>query len=744
MALVMALASISGIALLPADISVAARVALATFALSVIGWTLTKLNDTFVALFAATGLVLSATISTENFFASLGNSIVWLMIGAFIVSNALNKSGVSARITALAAKPAKNVSHLFYLLTAVLLLTALLIPSTSARAALMVPIYAAMSAAFNDPKINRALAIMLPVNILQTAIGSLVGAGAHLIINDTLGQFTGRPLSFVEWTVMGLPFAALSAFATTWIILHFFLDKQRRHLPLNAHSLTALPQPGPITVQERFVLAVTAVLVLLWMTEPLHGMSNALVAMLGALAVTAPAYGPVKFKDAAKGVEWEMILFVAATLALSEALVQSGAGKWLVDRLLAVSGVASATSKLATLGAVTVVTLTSHLYITSRSARGAVIAPLTVLLAFTLGLDPLTLAFVTAAGIGYCITLVVSAKPLTMFQQMNGPDTAPAFHPSDLVKLSGVLAPLHVGLIVLFGWFYWPSFAQAAHIAPPAPATVGEAQARVDAAPVGLGVAGLSGGVFVRESALANAGLVVRDGEVTVKNTSQSPACTCGPSGSGNGTAPQGAPAVAPLAPSFGVAPTLAAATAAPVTPATPEPTSIPAPATTATAVPDPGNDDDDDDDADVAEPTAVASPSPTPQSNDEGDDGGKEDEEDAGSDNAQSLPARQPKPTATPQSSDDDQDSREEAPAPTSAPSTQPEPTALPPSDEDDEDAANDAQGGGSGGGSSTHAAPAPALPPPPTPAPPADSDGESGGGSDGNGGGGSGDDDD
>ncbi|NJO81575.1 MAG: SLC13 family permease [Blastochloris sp.] len=370
-AIVLAVVSVLGIAALPAGLSTAGKIALGVFALTVIGWTLTKLNDTFVALFAAGGLVISATISTENFFASLGNSVVWLMIGAFIVASALNKSGVSARLTALAARRARTVEQLFYLLTAVLLGTALLIPSTSARAALMVPVYTAMAAAFNDPRINRTLAIMLPVNILQTAVASLVGAGAHLVINDTLGQLTGRPLSFITWIVMGLPFAALSAFGTTWVILRLFLDPERRKLPLAGGALSGLPQPGPIGRSERYIIGVTAALVLLWATESLHGIDNALVAIFGALAVTVPTFGVLKFKDAAKGVEWEMIIFVAATLSLSEALVASGAGKWLVDTLLINSGIAGLGSSMLVLLGVILITVTSHLYITSRSARGA-------------------------------------------------------------------------------------------------------------------------------------------------------------------------------------------------------------------------------------------------------------------------------------------------------------------------------------------------------------------------------------
>lgn len=69
------------------------------FGLSVIGWTLTKLNDTFVALLAAIGLVLLGTLDADGFFASIGNSVVWLMIGAFIVARALNHSGLAVRFT---------------------------------------------------------------------------------------------------------------------------------------------------------------------------------------------------------------------------------------------------------------------------------------------------------------------------------------------------------------------------------------------------------------------------------------------------------------------------------------------------------------------------------------------------------------------------------------------------------------------------------------------------------------------
>lgn len=567
LAIILAILSVIGIAMMPGDLSTAGRITLATFALTVIGWTLTKLNDTFVALFAAIGLVISSTIATENFFASLGNSVVWLMIGAFMVANALNKSGVSDRIAMLAARRATNVGQLFYLLTAVLLLTSLLIPSTSARAAIMIPIYQALSNAFQDAKINRALAIALPVNILLTAVASLVGAGAHLVINDILGQLTGQSLSFIEWIMMGLPFAAISSFGSTWLIMRMFLDKQRRQLPLTNAFTAGIQQAGPLSKQARYIIGVTIALVLLWSTESFHGIDNALIALMGAIAVTVPVFGVMKFKEAAKGVEWEMILFVAATLGISEALVESGAGRWLVDLLLVQSGIIDLGSQVAIMAGLVLVTMTSHLYITSRSARGAVLAPLTVLLSFSLGFDPLTVGFITAAGIGYCVTMVVSAKPLTMFQQINGSNN-PTYAPADLFRLSAVLAPAHVGLIVLFGLFYWPFVGGGNQIPQPAPTAeaaeseqLSRAAQRLEAAPITTGRPGLvEEGAFIPQDILDEAGIRNIGGEYQIDP--ERPCTTC-------------------VLPTSTPEPT-ATPTPEPTAPPTPEPTATP----TATSVP--------------------------------------------------------------------------------------------------------------------------------------------------------------
>ncbi|MCG8349090.1 MAG: anion permease, partial [Chloroflexales bacterium] len=520
-ALFLAMISVALITLLPDDLSFAGKMTLGTFALAGIGWTLTNLNKTFVAMFAASGLMFSATISTENFFTSLGNSIVWLMMGVFVIASALNKVGITTRFVVRVVRLARSVSMLFYLLTAVLLLIALFIPSSTVRAALMLPIYQALVIALNDERITRALALMIPINILLTAVASLVGAGAHLVITDALGQLTGRLLSLGVWVLMGAPFAALSAFGSTWLIMRLFLDPEQRRRPLDQGNFTVLPHPGPLGRKEWFVLGVITVMCLFWATEQLHGIPATLIMLLGAMVLLTPPMGVLTPQEAAKSVAWGLILFVAATLALSAALVETGAGQWLVHLLPLGSEVLSNGSKLlpigvqiTILGCVAAAALSAHLFIASRVVRGAILAPLTVLLGYNLGLDPMTMAFVTAAGIGYCLNLSGNANPLRQFQKRTT-NERPSFAAADLARLNNLLAPAHFGLILAFGLVYWPLFG-VGHVVTPV-----QADERIQIAPIKTGKPGLlEGGVFAAETPALAAGFRNVGGDIAL-----APAC---------------------------------------------------------------------------------------------------------------------------------------------------------------------------------------------------------------------------
>jgi len=204
-------------------LEVSARLALVAFGLAIVGWTLTDLDDTFVSLAAAALLVLAGAVTPDTLFASMGDSTIWLLLASFVVAAAVTGSGLAQRLVIRVAARARTVAQLCWLLTAMVMATAFVIPATSGRAALMVPIFTALAASIGDRRITKAFALLFPTIVLLSAVASLLGAGAHLVAAELIASLGGQRVGFARWLMLGLPFAACSCALASWVIQRLFL-----------------------------------------------------------------------------------------------------------------------------------------------------------------------------------------------------------------------------------------------------------------------------------------------------------------------------------------------------------------------------------------------------------------------------------------------------------------------------------------------------------------------------------------
>lgn len=452
---ILALGFSSGIWFGLTELNSNAKIAFIAFGLAVLAWSFTKINDTYIALATVIFLSLTGTTEPKNFLSSLGDSTIWLMLASFIIAASVTASGLSNRLTKAVISKVSTVNGLFYGLTLILLATAFIIPATSGRAALMLPVFVALSLAINNRRINIALSILFPTIILFSAIASLTGAGAHLVTAEILSRMGGEKFTFARWMMLGLPFAFVSCFASTFVILRLFLSKEERQGQIQINRETVLNSQKISDKwgrNEKFALGFVTILVTLWMTESVHGINSTMVALIGALIVTSPKIGNISFKDGIKQINWNLLLFMAATLEIGEALINSGAAKWLVEKSFAMMQNDLSNNAVLVVSMVAIISLLSHLLINSRTARSSVLIPMVVLFALSVGFNATTLAFISTAAAGFCLTLTVSAKPVMMFSQHDG-DT---FQQNDLLRLSAVLLPLHLVLLIIFTFFIYP------------------------------------------------------------------------------------------------------------------------------------------------------------------------------------------------------------------------------------------------------------------------------------------------
>ncbi|MEV0053496.1 SLC13 family permease [Saccharopolyspora shandongensis] len=420
------------------------------FAAAVAGWMSNRLDDTFVALSAAAALVVLGALDAEELFESLGADQIWLLVAAFVLAAGINRTGLPARLAIALVGRARSARGLAHLITAGLVITALLVPSTSGRAALVLPIYLALADAFAHlPRLVRALAVLFPTVVLLSAIATLVGAGAHLITSQVLDSTVGTGIDFGQWLLWGVPFAVVSSHLAAELVLLLFTGRAERRARLRVDAAALREQldvPPRMRRAEIRAIGLLGTVVLLWSTEALHGLSPALIALAGALLIASPRFGTVRIGAAISEIPWSLLLFMAATTALGAALTESGAAGWVAANALV------GDSAGAMLIAVVALSVGAHLLVQSRSARSAVLIPLIVPAAFAVGMNPVALAFASTAAAGFCHTLPSSAKPVAMFARLDH-----TYAPRDLLKLSALLGPATGALVVLFALFVWPA-----------------------------------------------------------------------------------------------------------------------------------------------------------------------------------------------------------------------------------------------------------------------------------------------
>ncbi|PMB49783.1 sodium:solute symporter [Fischerella thermalis CCMEE 5201] len=439
---------ISGVTVFLSDsLSIQGRLTIIIFLLTVILWSMTSINAGYIALVSVLMLLLTGSISQEDFFESLGSDVVWLMIGAFILGGAVKQTGLATRLTQAVAAKAHNVSSLFWLLTTVLIPLSFLIPSTSGRAAVTHPIFRSVANAIEDKRTRRALAILMPSIILVSTIASLTGAGSHLVAKDLLEEISEKDISFSQWLLYGLPFGIVASYATCWVIMQLFLDRRRWQQKLDVECL----QSAPLSLPERKTLLIVLLMLGLWLTEKWHGLEIATVTVIGAILLTAPKFGVMKWKDAVKDVSWNLIIFVGATLALGHALISSGASEWIINNVFRFSDINTSKSHFLILLLLAIISLTSHIYMTSHTARAAALVPPLLYLASSLDINPVTVLFISTLGMDYCLTFPVSSKALMVYQDAE----EDGFKPKDLLRLSSVMIVVHFVLIVLFYYTWW-------------------------------------------------------------------------------------------------------------------------------------------------------------------------------------------------------------------------------------------------------------------------------------------------
>lgn len=431
-------------------LTISMRATLFIFFSAIIAWTVLELPETPVALAGAAALAVVGAIPEDLVYRSLGNDIIWLLLSAFVIAGVLRHVGLIEQATNRLLPKMGSIRSMFWMLTLLTFATAFVIPSTSARAAILMPVYLGLSSAIGNARVSRALGLLFPTIILLSAGASLIGAGAHLVAAGFLSRVTGTQPDFIGWLVLAGPFSLMTCLIACAILLYIFLTREEREMVPDARLTPK--RPAGFSRAQIAVAAVVCAMVLMFSTQSLHGIGMALVGVVAALVLCMPNVSGMTLKAALKTVEWNLLLFMAGTLVIGEALIETGTAQMLADRLVSVFRQSMITTPIVIISFAVIVATFSHLLITSRTARATVLIPAFALPLSALGVDPAVIVMVVTLASGFCQLTMVSAKPVVLFGGME----PAAFTQADLRKLGYFLVPPFVFLLIFVAAVLWP------------------------------------------------------------------------------------------------------------------------------------------------------------------------------------------------------------------------------------------------------------------------------------------------
>ncbi len=364
-------------------------------------------------------------ISSMNAASSpYGAPVIFLLLGGFIVAMGMQKTGLHRRLALNIV--ARAGDHPGALIAGFMAATALLSMwiSNTASTLMMIPIALSVAETVLGGRVHgHRFTVALFIGIAWSAsiggLGTIIGTPPNAFVVAFIAQETGREIAFLDWMLLGVPVVAVMI-PTAWIVL------TRIVFPFDARGLEGgqavvraeLVKLGRMRPAEVRIALIFAGMAFLWINliwlkslPGLGGLSNALVAILGALVCFLLPSGDAKGErlldwDSAVKLPWGVLLLFGGGLSLAAAIRDTGLAVWLGE---AMAGLAGAPLFALILAIVALVIFLTEL--TSNTATTAALVPVLAAVAAVGDIDPILLAAPTAMAASSAFMLPVATAP---------------------------------------------------------------------------------------------------------------------------------------------------------------------------------------------------------------------------------------------------------------------------------------------------------------------------------------------
>ncbi len=382
-------------------------------ALVVVWWMFEPIPIPVTSLIPLAAFPLLGVLPIADLQQSYGHPLILLLLGGFLLSTAMEKSGAHRRVALTLLKAFRFIGGngsrtlVFGFMATAALLSMWI--SNTATTLMLLPVAMAVIHQANDNRFTVPLLLGVAHAASIGGVGTPIGTPPNLVFRGVYEETTGIEIGFFEWMMWGIPVVVIFI-----PLMALWLTRK-----LNFKSNIELPEIGKWQPAEVRVLTIFALTALAWVfrKQPFGGWtallglpySNdyivAFAAVVALFLVPAGKGSRLLDWETANKIPWGMLLLFGAGLCIAKAFETSGLSDSLAANLSFLEVLPLILVMVIVCAGVTFLTET-----TSNTATTTLLMPILAAIALGIAVDP-RLFMVAAAMSASCAFMLPVATP---------------------------------------------------------------------------------------------------------------------------------------------------------------------------------------------------------------------------------------------------------------------------------------------------------------------------------------------
>ena len=368
-----------------------------------------------LALLPLTGVLDRASVAN-----AYGNYLILLLMGGFMLSKAMEKSGTHEKLALLIMRVvgAESPRRLIFGMMIATALISMWVSNTATTLA-MLPVALAILKVLKDDRVAVPMLLGLAFAANIGGIGTPIGTPPNLVFMGAFDELieqgadpTLTPWSFTRWMVIGIPVVLIFI-----PLLWFWLTRG-----LTGGGSIRLPAPTRWTPAQRRVLVVFVITAALWIfrSNPAGGWSSwlgaepkqigdsTIAALMVVVMFLIPDGNRSRLLDwkSASSIPWGILLLFGGGIALARGFVSSGLSDLIAAQLVGITQIPVILMILTICLLVTFLT-----EVTSNTAITVLLMPILASVALAADMDPARLMIPAAMSASCAFMMPVATAP---------------------------------------------------------------------------------------------------------------------------------------------------------------------------------------------------------------------------------------------------------------------------------------------------------------------------------------------